>query len=151
IQGGIGSFNEQAVRHYIQKSGKKYEIRYLHTSHNVLAALHAGEIEQGQFAIHNSIGGIVDESRDAMAIYPCRLIDEFTISIKHALLIRKDAKLSDVTTIMTHPQVLAQCKKTLAAKYPHLTQTSGTAELIDHATVAKQLAEGMLPKHVATM
>ncbi len=66
-------------------------------------------------------------------------------------MIRSDAEYSEVTTIMTHPQVLAQCKTTLPQKYPHLLQTSGTGELIDHANVAKQLGGKKLPKHVATM
>ena len=52
---------------------------------------------------------------------------------------------------MTHPQVLSQCKKTLAEKYPHLKLTSGSKELVDHALVAKRLAEGKLPKNLAVM
>ena len=66
-------------------------------------------------------------------------------------MIRKDATLKEITTIMSHPQVFAQCKKTLVQKYPNLTQTSGEGELIDHALVAKQLSEGKLPKNIATM
>ncbi len=152
IQGGKGSFNEEAIQYYLKKEGiKKYAIRYLYTSENVLRALHKGDIDRGLFAIHNSVGGIVGESIQAMANYKFKIVEEFAIKISHALMIRKDAKLSDITTIMTHPQVLAQCKSTLAKKYPDLKQTSGEKELIDHAVVAKHLSEGKLPNYIATM
>ena len=122
-----------------------------YTSENVLEALHNGEIDRGQFAIHNSVGGVVEESINAMAKYKFTIIDQFAIKISHALMIRNDADFSEVTTIMSHPQVFAQCKDTLSKKYPHLKQTSGEGELIDHAVVAKHLSEGQLPKHIATM
>ncbi|MBI2314912.1 prephenate dehydrogenase/arogenate dehydrogenase family protein [Candidatus Daviesbacteria bacterium] len=152
IQGGIGSFNEEAIQYYLRKEGiTKYKIKYLYTSENVLKALHAGGIDCGQFAIHNSVGGIVGESIEAIASYKFKIVKEFAIKISHALMIRKDIKFSEITTIMTHPQVLAQCKSTLAKKYPHLKQTSGTKELIDHAVVAKYLAENKLGKNIAVM
>jgi hypothetical protein len=152
IQGGAGSFNEEAIQYYLQRNAiEKYKIEYLHTSKNVLRELHEGTIDQGLFAIHNSIGGIVMESVEAMAKYKFSIIEEFAIKISHALLIRKDATLADITTIMSHPQVFAQCKKTLEQKYPNLTQTSGEGELIDHALVAKQISEEKLPKNIATM
>lgn len=152
IQGGKGSFNEEAIDYYLKRNTiTNYKIEYLHTSENVLRALHEGHIDRGQFAIHNSIGGIVFETIEAMAKYKFTILEEYAIKIAHALMIRKDAKLSDITTIMTHPQVLAQCKQTLSQKYPNLKQTSGEGELIDHALVAKELSEGKLSKHMATM
>jgi prephenate dehydratase len=47
--------------------------------------------------------------------------------------------------------VLAQCKATLARKYPHLKQTSGEGDLIDHAKVAELLGSGELEPTIATM
>lgn len=152
IQGGKGSFNEEAINYYIQRAKiKKYKIKYLYTSAKVMQMLRVGKIDRGQFAIHNSTGGMVDESVQAMANYKFKIVDQFAIRISHALMIREDADLSKVTTIMTHPQVLAQCKQTLIQKYPHLAQTSGKGKLIDHAVIAKKLGEKKLPKNIATM
>lgn len=152
IQGGKGSFNEEAVMYWLNRSGvTKYDIKYLYTSEKVLAALHAGDVDYGQFAIHNSVGGIVEESVEAMAAYKFTIVEEFAVKISHALMIRKDAHYSQIRRVMAHPQVFAQCKSTLAQKYPDLELTSGEGELIDHAYVAKQLSEGKLPKEVATM
>lgn len=152
IQGGRGSFNEEAINYYLKRNNiTNYKIEYLHTSLNVLRALHEGTIDQGQFAIHNSIGGIVHESIEAMAKYKFTILEQYAIKIAHAMMIREDAALKDITTIMTHPQVLAQCKNTLLQKYPNLKQTSGEGELIDHALVARQLSEKKLPKEIAVM
>lgn len=152
IQGGKGSFNEEAILYYLKRSEiEKYKINYLYTSKNVLQSLHVGDSDQGLFATHNSIGGIVMESIEAMAQYKFSIIEQFAIKISHALLIRKDATLKDITEIMSHPQVFAQCKNTLEQKYPNLKQISGEDELIDHALVAKQLTEEKLSKHTATM
>lgn len=152
IQGGKGSFNEEAILHFLnQNKILKYKIKYLYTSENVLKALHLGEIDRGQFAIHNSVGGIVGESIFSMAKYKFKILEQFAIKISHALMIRNDAEFSDVTTIMSHPQVFAQCKKTLLEKYPNLEKISGKKELIDHAVVAKHLSEHKLPKNIAVM
>jgi hypothetical protein len=152
IQGGKGSFNEEAVMYWLDRSGvKDYEVKYLHTTKKVLAALHSGEIDRGLFAIHNSVGGVVGESIEAMARHKFTIVEEFAIIIAHALMMRDDAKYGDITTIMSHPQVFAQCKHTLPQKYPHLKLESGKGELIDHAKVAERLGAHKLPKNIATM
>lgn len=152
IQGGKGSFNEEAALYFYQRAGiAKYQIKYLYTTENVLKALHVGEIDRGQFAIFNSLGGMVDESVEAMARYKFKIVEKFAIKISHALMIRKDSSYDKIDTIMTHPQVLAQCRKNLTEKYPHLKQKSGERELIDHAKVAEHLSQDKLPKNVAVM
>lgn len=152
IQGGVGSFNEQAIRDYVLRRGPhEYRIKYLHTSERVMRALHEGEIDRGQFAIQNSEGGMVEESIHAMAAYKFKIVDQFDIKISHALMMRKDAEFKDIKTIMSHPQVFAQCKKTLAAKYPNLKLASEEGDRIDHAVIAQDLGGKKLPRSVAVM
>ena len=123
----------------------------LYTSEAVLRALHEGRVDRGQFAIHNSVGGVVDESIEALARYKIRIIEQFSIKISHALMIRPDANLARVDTIMSHPQVFKQCKNTLAEKYGRLKLTSGSGDLVDAAKVAEELGAKRLPTNVATM
>ncbi len=152
IQGGKGSFNEEAILNYLKKKNiTNYKIEYLFTSANVLKALHQGKIDQGQFAIHNSLGGRVHESLEAMAQYKFAILEQYTITIAHALMMRKDATIKDITTIMTHPQVLAQCKNNLEKKYPNIGKISGEGEFMDPAFVAQKMSERKLPKNIATM
>lgn len=152
IQGGRGSFNEQALSEYVKEEGiKDYEIKYLYTTERVLDALHRGEIDYGQFAIQNSIGGVVEETVHAMANYKFRIIKEFSIKIRHFLMKSSEADIRKIDTIMTHPQVLKQCKSTLKKKYPELKKTSGEGDLIDSANVARALSEGKLGNNIAVM
>jgi prephenate dehydrogenase len=152
IQGGRGSFNEEAARHYMSRTpDTSYELVYLHTTERVLRGLHEGTIDRGVFAIHNSVGGMVGESVRAMAKYRFDIIEEFAIKISHALMMSSTAELSDIDTVMTHPQVLAQSRSTLAKKYPNLQQTSGEDDLIDHAKVAELISQGRLAPNIATM
>ena len=63
----------------------------------------------------------------------------------------KDTKTVDITTVMAHPQVLKQCEKTLAQKYPHLKLQSGTGDIVDTAKAAEQLAHDKLSKNIAIL
>lgn len=152
IQGGKGSFNEEACRFYCEKNNiKNYSIKYLYTSENVLKALNKKQIDRGQFAIQNSIGGVVRESINALSRYNCKILNEFEIIINHCLLVRLDVSLDAITTIMSHPQALAQCKATLQRKYPNKKLISGKGNLVDQATAAKNLSLGKISFRTAVL
>lgn len=152
IQGGQGSFNEEAVNFYLKKNDiTDYQIEYLYTSGNVMEALQRGEIDRGQCAIYNSVGGYVEETTTALEKYPVEIVEEFEIKIAHALMIRPDQDFSKIDTIMCHPQVLAQCKTNLKNKYPHFKQTSGEGEWVDNAKTAEALATRKLSDNTAVM
>jgi chorismate mutase/prephenate dehydratase len=110
-----------------------------------------GEIDRGQFAVHNSSGGIVQETIEAVADYKFRIVEEFGIIISHFLMKKPGVTINSIDTIMKHPQVLKQCKATLERKYPNLDKHSGEGELIDHAKVAEALSEGKLGDNIAVM
>lgn len=147
IQGGKGSFNEEALQDYTQRHHlENVAVKYMHTTEDVLSALHAKNkkqrIDQGIFALHNAAGGIVDESVEAMGRYNFESVDKIRIKISHTLMVRNDAIFDpDTTTLITHPQVLAQCENNLEERYPELKKTSGDGPLIDHALVAEYMAE----------
>ncbi len=152
IQGGRGSFNEQAINYYLQKQKiKKYKIKYLYTTLKVLKGLDKGETDFGLFAIENSVGGLVGESIQAMADYKFRIVEEFSILVRHFLMKRPEIGLAKIKTIMAHPQVLKQCQTTLAEKYPNLLLTSGKGNLIDTAQAAKALSAGRVSPNVAIL
>lgn len=152
IQGGVGSFNEQAILKYIRDHNiKNPRIKYLYTSEKVLNNLHKGNIDFGLFAIQNSLGGVVGESVQAMAKYKFHIVKEFDIPIRHFLMTRKDANFKIIDTIIAHPQVLAQCKHTLKKKYKNLSLISGKGDLVDTAMAAKALAKGKLSSNYAIL
>jgi len=152
IQGGIGSFNEEAVLSYVSANNiKDFSIKYLFTTENVLKNLHEGNIDFGQFAIQNAVGGVVQESTYAMARYKFHIVDEFAILIKHCLMKRKDIDIAGIRNIMAHPQNFRQCKDTLAKKYGSFTLLSGDGNLVDTAKAAQALSEKKIPEHTAIL
>lgn len=147
IQGGKGSFNESALQDYIKRHNiNDYEIKYLFTTEKVLAALENDEIDFGQFATHNSIGGIVNETIQAIAKYRFVIVEDFAIKISHNLMKRKDVDIKEIGTIMAHDQVLKQCQENLKFRYPYLKLTTGQGDYIDTATAAEAVSNGNLPK-----
>jgi arogenate dehydrogenase (NADP+), plant len=152
IQGGIGSFNEEALTHYLtQEKITDYKIEYLYTTEKVLKNLHEGNIDFGLFAITNSTGGLVEETMQALTKYQCTIVQDFQILIKHFLMKQKNTKTENIDTIMAHPQVLKQCERTLAERYSHFKLISGTGDLVDTAKAAERLAKGKLPNNIAIL
>jgi prephenate dehydrogenase len=148
IQGGKGSFNEEAILDYIKRHEiKKYKIKYLYTSEKVLRAVHEGDVDFGLFAVHNAAGGVVNESMRAMARYKFKIVEEFSILIRHCLMKRKDIDESLIHTIMAHSQVFLQCSETLMKKYPTLIQKVGEGDMQDTAAAAHTLATGKIEKN----
>jgi prephenate dehydrogenase len=143
IQGGPASFNEQAIYDYIKRHHvQNFKIKYLYTSEKVLKDLHAGDIDFGIFAMHNSVGGIVTESVEAIAKYKFRIVEEFAIKISHHLMKLPHVSIDKIDTIMAHDQVFKQCVSTLKSKYSHLKQETGKGDYMDGATLAKAVANG---------
>jgi prephenate dehydrogenase len=152
IQGGRGSFNEEALHDYVGRHHvKRFKITYLYVTEKVLYRLHRGDIDYGLFALHNSVGGVVDESLRAMARYIFHTVEEFAIPVRHFLMRRRDVEEKAITTIMAHSQVLKQCKDTLQKNYSHLIQKSGSGDLLDTAAAAHALAEGKIPPVTAVL
>ena len=152
IQGGAGSFNDEALQYYMQTQGVSiYEPVYLHTTARVLEALQEGRVARGQFTIHSTIGGLVEESVALLGRYRFEVIDWYTRPTRHCLIGRPEVDLASVKTLMTHPQVLKECRQNLARRYPHLEQTVAAGEQIDPAAVAQALSEDRLPATIATL
>jgi chorismate mutase/prephenate dehydratase len=150
IQGGPGSFNDEVALLYLRKKKLKVSIAYLYTTEAVLGALKAGEIKYGQFAIVNSKGGLVEETLSVLGKYPFGVEDDFSMPIRHCLLVRKDAP-KRIQTIMGHPQAFKQCERNLDKYYPKQKKISGRGKMIDPSKAAESLAAGRLPSTVAVL
>jgi prephenate dehydratase len=79
------------------------------------------------------------------------VIDRYSIQVVHCLMVHPDARMEEVDTIMTHPQVLAQCRNTIARRYPHLILKEGEGDFVDPARVGEGIARSLLPRNVATV
>ncbi len=143
IQGGKGSFSEEAARIFIQNHGlENARLEYLISSEKVLAAVEDGSVQYGIFAMENAQGGVVIESVEALARYRCDVVEMFHVQIAQCLLARRGVFLGDVTEIHSHQQALRQCRDYLAEHF----WTRPLIEQDDTAESARRLKEGKLPE-----
>jgi chorismate mutase/prephenate dehydratase len=147
IQGGAGSFNHQAIDYYLSQKNELTgsSVQYLYTVENVFKALESGEIDYGQFAVYNSLGGLVGESLAQIGEHHFIIEDSYQIQIAHFLMIHSDSRLDQIDTIMGHEQVLKQCKANLQKRYPHLKLVPGHGDFIDNTSIAEGIARRTLP------
>ena len=143
IQGGKGSFSEQASHEFAKNHGlESAEIVYQISSEHVLEGVENGETNYGIFAMENAQGGVVIESVEALAKFRCEIIEMFHIPITQNLLGLAGTHVGDVTEIHSHQQALRQCKDYLSEHF----WTRPLIEDDDTAEAARRLSEGKLPK-----
>jgi len=152
IQGGLGSFNHQAADERLPSVGvPRYELRYFDSTAALFRSLRAGEIDFGQFAIFNSSAGFYAESLEAVSQNVFEVVANYRIPIVHCLIHHPDTRLNEVRTIITHKEVLKQCKNKLTLMYPSVMIEVGTDKLTEPASVAAAIAASALGRDVATL
>jgi len=149
IQGGKGSFNEQAALRLIEKHKleNNSQIEFLISSEAVLKAVETNAVDIGLFAMENAQGGVVIESVKALAKYRCHIIDMFHIEIQQNLLALPGTQVKDIKAIYSHQQALRQCRN-------YLSENFWGVELIeadDTAESARRLAASELQKNSAVI
>ena len=103
----------------------------------VIRAVASGEIPQCVVPIENSLEGSVNATLDTLAheveLYISR---EIIMPVRHNLLTKEAGR--GVRLVLSHPQALAQCRRTLARLYP-----AATCRAVDStAEAARQVAAG---------
>ena len=102
-----------------------------------IRAVASGEISECVVPIENSLEGAVNITLDTLAHDVELLIArEIVMPVRHNLLARETGRKVDV--VLSHPQALAQCRRTLARLYPRaeFRPVESTAE------AARRVAEG---------
>ena len=148
IQGGKGSFSEQAAHEFAHNHGlERAEINYQISSEAVLSGVENGDTDYGIFAMDNAQGGVVIESVEALAKYRCDIVEMFHIPVDQYLLGLAGTLVGDVTEIHSHQQALRQCKDYLSEHF----WTRPLIEEDDTAEAARRLSEGKLPSTAAVI
>lgn len=142
--GPAGTYTDEATRLFAQRMGEKNPQLIECTSFDdVFESVDRGRSTYGVVAIENSLEGAVTATLDNFAFKSNAVIlGEEVIDIHHCLLVHPDATLADVTTIASHAQGLAQCRRYLNEKLPGRTTitTSSTAESAKLAAENRHIA-----------
>ncbi|WP_425057715.1 Bifunctional chorismate mutase/prephenate dehydratase [Sporomusa carbonis] len=114
--GPQGTYSEEIVLNLYNK-GEFRPIPFIAID-AAIRAVAAGEIDECIVPVENSLEGSVNITLDTIAHDVSLFITkEVVYPVRHNLLAQTSSR--SITTIVSHPQALAQCRKTLAAMYPH--------------------------------
>jgi len=137
-----GSYTEMATKHYFKSN---CEIVYMTTFGEIKNALTSGAVEMAVIPIENSTVGAVAGADEIAKDTQFTQIADFWLPIIHALMAKHGVKLNGIREILSHPQALSQCSKTIESmaqlglfqvQNPQITpfrDTAGSAEFISTA------------------
>lgn len=112
--GPAGTFSELAALGYFGSS-------FVHVPcgsiDEVFRATSAGGADFGVVPVENSTEGMVARSLDLFLHTPLVIVGETSLFVRHNLMRRLD-RLDGVTTVVAHPQALAQCHAWLTTHLP---------------------------------
>lgn len=106
----------------------------------VVDTVEHGHAHYGVLPMENSTDGVIRESLDALYHSTLNIADELNVKISHA--IWGTGKLADVSTVVSHPQPLAQCRNWLQKYLPNvqLQAASSTAKAAEIAAANANFA-----------
>lgn len=109
-QGVEGAYSHQAMRQFFGE-----EVRNFHvfSFRDAMEAIQEGKADYAVLPIENSSAGIVNDTYDLLVQYQSFIVAETFVKAEHCLLGMKEAELSDIKTVYSHPQGLMQCSKYL--------------------------------------
>lgn len=128
--GPAGTHSHEAA---LRRFGSRAKLVPCLSHHEVFARLCARGTRPRPLAVvpvENSSEGPVTQTLDQLAHHPdVGIRDSFSLPVSHHLLARPGSRLKDLQRVCSHPQVLGQCRETLARLLPRteLIPESSTA------------------------
>jgi chorismate mutase/prephenate dehydratase len=134
--GPMATFTYEAALGHFGRSATLVPCR---TIGDVFAETQRGTVDYGVVPIENSTGGVVATTLDLLIDGDLQICAQMELPVSHFLLSR--GTLDQITTVYSHPQALAQCRRWLSEHLPRAAQvetasTAAAAELARDVTAA---------------
>lgn len=110
---------------------------------DVVRAVADGQADYGVIPIENSSAGFVTGNYDIIRTSGVKIVSQITIDINHCLLGMKEATLSDITKVYSHPQGIMQCKEYIdnnGLKAESVSNTARAAQRVRDEGIRSQAA-----------
>jgi prephenate dehydratase len=111
FQGEPGAYSEMATIQYFRNSN----LVPMKSLQDVFDGLRNGDVEFGVVPIENSIEGSVNETYDLLLDTNFVVSGEIYQRVRHCLIVNKGGD-SNIRTVYSHPQALAQCRHYLQGR-----------------------------------
>ena len=113
ILGGKGAYSHLAAEQYFSEPNIQY--RAAESFSEVIELVQQGHAQFAVIPIENTTSGGIIEVYDLLLDAQLFIVGEQALSIEHCLVGKSNTQLSDVDTIVAHPQASKQCHKNLQA------------------------------------
>jgi prephenate dehydratase len=125
--GPEGTFTHEALLH--STAGTELELVPLPTIYHAVIAVHDGSVQRALVPIENSFEGSVSATLDALVMESDEvgIVGEVVRPIRHCLIARSPLELSQIETVVSHPQATAQCARFLRAHLPRAQVLAGSS------------------------
>lgn len=129
IQGGEGSFHDQAASAYFE--GRDIALKPFHDFRSLAKSVSAKSLDYGVMAIENTIAGSILPNYALINEYDLQITGEIYSRIEMTLIAHQGKKAEDLDQVFSHPMALLQCADYLA-HYPgmKLTEYEDTADSV---------------------
>lgn len=124
FQGELGSYSHEASEDYF---GSEIVVNPCKTLPEVFRAVETERVIFGVVAVENSYEGSINETCDLLATTTSKVCGELEVRVRHCLIAKPGTKQSDITTVYSHPQALAQCARYLRVHKLEAIPTYDTA------------------------
>jgi prephenate dehydratase len=109
------------------------------TIYDTVMSVHFGSVQRALVPIENSLEGSVNATLDALAMETedVAILGEVVHPIRHCLIARTPLELSEIETVVSHPQATAQCARFIRSRLPQATVLAGASTAEAVRTVAE--------------
>lgn len=140
-QGVPGAYQYIAMKNFFGEDVDNYHVL---TWKEAMEDVKTGKADYAVLPIENSTTGIITQVYDLLQEYNNYIIAETYVKVEHALIGLKGTKLSDVNTVISHPQGLLQCEKYLENRKNWKKESQ-----LNTALSAQKVLDDNDPTHVA--
>jgi prephenate dehydratase len=125
--GPEGTYTQEAL--LADTVGLEFETVPLPTIYDTVMAVHDGVVAMALVPIENSLEGSVNATLDALAMETddVMIVGEVVSPIRHCLIARTALELSEIETVVSHPQANAQCARFIRTRLPQARVLAGSS------------------------
>lgn len=150
--GPRGTFSEDAAIQHVGEMGERMPFASIPA---LTEAVETGLCTEAVLPIENSIEGSIAATLDLLIHEtPLKISAEVVVPVRHYLVTAPGAKLENITTVVSHPQGLGQCRKFLERCLPGAEQIASlsTAGAVEEVATGADLTRAAIgPGRAATL
>jgi prephenate dehydratase len=130
FQGEPGAYSQEAIAGYFGP----VETLPCESFETVFAMVTSARSEAGLIPIENSLAGSIHQNYDLLLRHTLWITGEYSLRVRHCLIVHPGVKKSDLRRVISHPQALGQCdgylRNLIGVKSDAVYDTAGSVKML---------------------